>query len=156
VIMGGQISVMVTECLQGMICSIAFLIIVVAVLLKLMLPDAGVEMRADVPAGVRVVRAEAGRRPIALSLWTLPADVAEICGDAAVPATAALLAIDRDQAHELLRLGVLIDLSQFTRSDSTPGLYYALFDFVSPKQVHRVLHRLVPSLEPHGDRRLVA
>ena len=110
----------------------------------------------EVLPGVRVVRAEAGRRPIALSLWTLPADVAEICGDAAVPATAALLAIDRDQAHELLRLGVLIDLSQFTRSDSTPGLYYALFDFVSPKQVHRVLHRLVPSLEPHGDRRLVA
>ncbi|MGD0998933.1 MAG: hypothetical protein ABR941_11540 [Thermoleophilia bacterium] len=110
----------------------------------------------EVLPGVRVVRAEADHRPIALSLWTLPADVAEICGDAAVPATEALLAIDRDQAHELLRLGVLIDLSQFTRSDSTPGVYYVLFDFVSPKQVHRVLHRIVPSLEPHGDRRLVA
>jgi hypothetical protein len=110
----------------------------------------------EVLPGVRLVRSEAERRPIALSLWTLPADVAEICGDAAVPATAALLAIDRDQAHELLRQGVFIDLAQFTRSDSTPGLYYALFDFVSPKQVHRVLHRLVPSLAPHDDRRLVA
>jgi hypothetical protein len=110
----------------------------------------------EVLPGVRVVRSEAERRPIALSLWTLPADVAEICGDAAVPATAALLAIDRDQAHELLRRGVFVDLAQFTRSDSTPGLYYALLDFVSPKQVHRVLHRLVPSLEPHDDRRLVA
>ena len=110
----------------------------------------------EVMPGVRLVRSAAGRRTIALSLWTLPADVAEICGDAAVPATAALLAIDRDQAHELLRQGVFVDLSQFTRSDSTPGLYYALFDFVSPKQVHRVLHRLVPSLEPHDDGRLVA
>jgi hypothetical protein len=106
--------------------------------------------------GVRVVRAEADRRPIALSLWTLPADVAEICGDAAVPATDALLAIDRDQAYELLRQGVFIDLSQFTRSASTPGLFYALFDFASPKQVHRVLHRLVPSLDPGDDHRLVA
>ena len=106
--------------------------------------------------GVRVVRAEADRRPIALALWTLPADVAEICGDAAVPATDALLAIDREQAYELLRQGVFIDLSQFTRSDSTPGLFYALFDFVSPQQVHRVLHRLIPSLDPGDDRRLVA
>jgi len=31
-----------------------------------------------------------------------------------------------------------------------------LFDFASPKQVHRVLHRVVPSLEPHGGRSLVA
>ena len=110
----------------------------------------------EVLPGVSVVRAEAHGRPIALSLWTLPADMAEICGDAAVPATEALLAIDAEQAHELLRRGVFVDLSQFTRSDSTPGLYYVLFDIASPKQVHRVLHRLVPSLEPHGDRRLVA
>ena len=55
----------------------------------------------EVLPGVRVVRAEADHRSLALSLWTLPADVAEICGDAAVPATEALLAIDRDQAHEL-------------------------------------------------------
>lgn len=110
----------------------------------------------EVMPGVRVVRAEAERRSLALALWTLPADVAEICGDAAVPATAALLAIDRGQAHELQRQGVFIDLSQFTRSDSTPGLYYVLFDFASRRQVHRVLHRIVPSLETHDDRRLVA
>ena len=110
----------------------------------------------EVLPGVRVVRAEAHAQAIAMSLWTLPADVAEICGDGAMPATEALLAIDVDQAHELLRRGVFVDLSQFTRSYSTPGLYYVLFDFASPNQVHRVLHRVVPSLEPHDDRRLVA
>lgn len=110
----------------------------------------------EVLPGVRVVRAEAHDRPIAMSLWTLAADVTEICGDAAVPATEALLAIDVDQAHELLRQGVFVDLAQFTRSASTPGLYYVLFDFASPDQVHRVLHRVVPSLAPHDDRRLVA
>jgi len=110
----------------------------------------------EVLPGVRVVRAAVDGHPLAFSLWTYDADVAEICGDAAVPATAALLAIDREQARELQRVGVFVDLSQFTRSDSTPGLYYALFDFVSPKQVHKVLHRLVPSLEPHDDRLLVA
>ena len=110
----------------------------------------------EVMPGVRLVRAEAGDRPIALSLWTSPVDVVEICGDAAVPATAGLLAIDRDQAHELQRGGVFVDLSQFTRSDLVPGLYYVVFDAVDPEQVHRVLHRLVPSLEPDDDGRLVA
>ena len=130
----------------------------VQVVLDVARTDAGrhYDYGREVMPGVRVVRAEADHRPFALALWTLPADVAEICGDASVPATAALLAIDREQAHELQRQGVFIDLSQFTRSDSTPGLYYVLFDFVSPRQVHRVLHRLVPSLAPHDGRRLVA
>ena len=104
----------------------------------------------EVLPGVRVVRVEVNGRPIAFSLWSYDADVAEICGDAAVPATAALLAIDREQARELQRAGAFIDLSQFTRSDSTPGLYYALFDVASPRQIHKVLHRLVPALEPHA------
>ena len=103
-----------------------------------------------------MIRSEVRGRPVVFSLWTTERDVAEICGDAAFPATAALLAIDIDQARALKRAGVFVDLSQFTRSDSTPGLYYALFDFASPRQVHKVLHRLVPSLEPHDDRLLVA
>ena len=70
-------------------------------------------------------------RPIVLSLWSLPVDIVEICGDAAYPATAALLAIDAEQAKALRPAGVLVDLSQLTRSDSVPGLYYALFDHLS-------------------------
>ena len=51
---------------------------------------------------------------------------------------------------------MLVDLSQLTRSDSTPGLYYALFDHLSAKLVHGVLHKVVPQLEPHDGRILVA
>lgn len=109
----------------------------------------------EIAPAVYLVRAEAAGTPVAFSLWTSPVDVVEICGDAAVPATAGLLAIDRDQAHELLRGGVFVDLSQFTRSDLVPGLYYVVFDAVVPEQVHRVLHRVVPSLEP-DDGRLAA
>ena len=99
--------------------------------------------------GVRLVIAEAGDSPLALSLWTLPQDIAEICADASVPATAALLAIDGPQAREATAAGHTVDLSQFSRSQSSPDLYYALFDYVSERQVHTVLHKLVPSLEPH-------
>ena len=83
-----------------------------------------------------------------------PTDIAEICGDAAFPATAALLAIDRDQAHELGARGVTVDLGQFTRSEAYPGIYYALFDHASKRQIHTVLHRLVPSLTRAHRRRL--
>ena len=110
----------------------------------------------EVLPGVRVVRVEIDGHALALSLWTDDKDVAEICGDASVPATAALLAIDKQQARELSGRGVFVDLAQFTRSDSTPGLYYALLDFVTPRHVHDVLHRLVPSLQPHVARKLVA
>lgn len=103
----------------------------------------------EVAPGVRVVLSEAKERPIAMSLWTRPTDIAELCGDGAYPATAAALAIDREQAEELRRGGVLVDLAQFTRSESNPGVYYALFDHVSQRQVHSVLHRLVPTLPPH-------
>lgn len=104
----------------------------------------------DVAPGVGLVLSEAGGVPVALSLWTSPTDIAEICGDAAYPATAALLAIDRGQAHELADAGVLVDLAQLTRSESSPGLYYALFDHASRRQLHDVLHRLIPSLPSHG------
>jgi hypothetical protein len=103
----------------------------------------------QVATGVRLVVTEAGDSPLALSLWTLPQDIAEICSDASVPATAALLAIDGPQARAVTSAGHTVDLSQFSRSQSNPDLYYALFDHLSARQVHTVLHRLVPSLEPH-------
>lgn len=110
----------------------------------------------EIVPGVRVVRLEVHGRPIALSLWSYAIDIVEICGDAAYPATGALLAIDADQARELRQQGVFVDLAQFTRSDSVPGIYYALFDLASRKQLHSVLHKLVPQLEPHDDRMLVS
>jgi hypothetical protein len=104
----------------------------------------------EVAPGVSLVLSEAGGVPIALSLWSSATDIAELCGDAAYPATSALLAIDREQAHELADAGVLVDLAQMTRSESTPGLYYALFDHASPRRLHEVLHRLIPALPSHG------
>jgi len=110
----------------------------------------------EVLPGVRIVRVEVRGTPVAFSLWTIPVDIVEVCGDAAYPATAALLAVDRAQVEKLKRAGVLVDLSQLTRSDSTPGLAYALFDHLSAKAVHGVLHKVVPQLEPHDGRILVA
>jgi hypothetical protein len=104
----------------------------------------------EVAPGVRLVTTEAGKHPLALSLWTDPRDIAELCGDASYPATAALLAIDGPQAREVIAAGALVDLAQFTASETNPGLYYALFDHASPRQVHTVLHRLVPALAPHS------
>ena len=103
----------------------------------------------EVAPGVSLVLSEAGGVPIALSLWSSATDIAELCGDAAYPATSALLAIDRQQAHELADAGVLVDLAQLTRSESTPGLYYALFDHASPRRLHEVLHVLIPALPSH-------
>ena len=107
------------------------------------------DFSGQVAAGVRLVVTEAGDTPLALSLWTLPQDIAEICSDASVPATAALLAIDGPQARVATSAGHTVDLGQFSRSQSNPDLYYALFDHLTERQVHPVLHRLVPSLEPH-------
>lgn len=104
----------------------------------------------EVATGVRLVVSEVAGTPVVLSLWTLAPDIVELCGDAAYPATAALLAIDRDQARELAEAGVLVDLAQLTRSESNPGLYYALFDLASPRQMHDVLHGVIPGLAPHG------
>ena len=57
------------------------------------------DFSGPVATGVRLVVTEAGDTPLALSLWTLPQDIAEICSDGSVPATAALLAIDGPQAR---------------------------------------------------------
>jgi len=100
----------------------------------------------EVEPGVRIVASEAGGQPLAFTLWSYPRDIAELCGDAAYPATAALLAIDGEQAREASRRGVTVDLAQLTRSEAYPGVYYALLDHSSPGQVKAVLRRLVPSL----------
>jgi hypothetical protein len=104
----------------------------------------------DVAPGVRLVLADLDDVPLAFSLWTLPQDIAHLCGDAAYPATAALLAVDGEQAREVIAGGHLVDLGQFTSSESTPGLYYVLVDHASPRQLQGVLHRLVPALQPRS------
>lgn len=108
------------------------------------------DLGGEVEPGVRLVLSEVDGARLALSLWSYPTDIAEICGDSAFPATAALLAIDGEQARDLMARGVTVDLGQFTRSDAYPGLYYALFDHSSKRQIHTVLHRLVPSLKSHA------
>ena len=108
------------------------------------------DFTGEVEPGVRLVLSEAGGTPLAFSLWSCPQDIAELCSDASVPATAALLAIDSEQAREARAAGLTVDLSQFTRSQSRPDVYYALFDRASPSRIHTALHRLVPALEPHA------
>ena len=93
---------------------------------------------------------EAGRRPLAFSLLDSPAGHRRTLQRRGVPATAALLAIDGEQAGEARAAGLTVDLAQFTRSQSRPDVYYALFDHASRRRIHTVLHRLVPALEPHA------
>ena len=50
------------------------------------------DFTGEVEAGVRLVLSEAGDVPLAFSLWSRPQDIAALCADASVPATAALLA----------------------------------------------------------------
>jgi len=107
------------------------------------------DFSGEVAPGVRLVLTEAGDEPLAFSLWSYPQDIAQLCSDASVPATAALLAIDGGQARDATAAGHTVDLSQFSRSQSNPDLYYALFDHASQRQIHTVLHRLVPALASH-------
>lgn len=107
------------------------------------------DFTGEMAPGVRIILSEIGGEPLAFSLWTMPTDIAELCGDGAYPAAAAALVMDKGQAHDVLAKGVLVDLSQFVRSESNPGAYYVLLDYLSPEHVHRVLHRLVPELPTH-------
>jgi len=102
------------------------------------------EIRPD----VRLVATQAAGHPVVFSLWTDERDVAELCGDAAYPATAGLLAIDKAQVAHLGREGVIIDLASLVRSETVPGLYYTLFDHLSEQALRRVVAALVPS--SHG------
>ena len=63
------------------------------------------DFTGEVEPGVRLVLSEAGATPLAFSLWSYPQDIAELCSDASVPATAALLAIDAEQAREARAAG---------------------------------------------------
>lgn len=104
------------------------------------------EVSTEVLPGVRLVSTQDKRTSVVFSLWSWETDVAELCGDAAYPATGGLLALDREQIATLSRAGVLVDLSYLTRSESLPGIYYALCDRVSPEQLRKMLGRVVPSL----------
>ena len=103
------------------------------------------EVTTEVLPGVRLVLTHDAGTSIVFALWTWETDVAELCGDAAYPAAGGLLAIDRAQLTDLTRAGVFVDRSYLTRSESLPGVYYALCDRVSPEQLRTVLGRLVPS-----------
>jgi hypothetical protein len=103
------------------------------------------DVSLEVAPGVRVVRGRALGKELAFSLWTYPIDIAELCGDGAVPATAAALLVHRDDARRLQAEGVFIDLSQLVRSESYPGYYYALFDHASPLRLRRAMTRLAGS-----------
>ncbi len=107
------------------------------------------DLSSEIAPGVRLIMSEVGGLPLVLSLWSLPQDIAGLCGDASYPATAALLAVDAGQARDLITAGHLVDLAQFTASGAVPGVYYALLDQASPRQIHAVLHRLVPALATH-------
>lgn len=99
------------------------------------------DFSGEAAPGVRLVLSEVGGRALAFSLWTCPQDIAQLGSDASVPATAALLAVDGDQAREMTAAGHTVDLSQFSRSQTNPDLYYALFDHVGRRQIHTVLPR---------------
>ena len=107
------------------------------------------DFTGEIAPGVRLVLSEAGDVPLALSLWTRQEDIAALCGDASVPAAAALLAIDGDQARAATAAGFTVDLGQFKRSQPNPDVYYALLDRFSERHVHTVLHGLVPALKAH-------
>jgi hypothetical protein len=106
--------------------------------------EASSDAAAEVLPGVRVIRGRAKGQTLAFSLWTHPTDVAELCGDAAVPATTAALVVHRDDARRLSQRGVFVDLSQLVRSESYPGYYYGLFDYATHSQLRSTLARLVP------------
>jgi len=107
------------------------------------------DFTGEVVPGVRLVLSEAGDVSLAFSLWTRPEDIAVLCGDASMPAAGALLAIDGDQARAATSAGCTVDLGQFKRSQPYPDTYYALLDRSGERQVHAVLHGLVPALKAH-------
>ena len=108
-------------------------------------PRRAFHITEEVQPGVRVVVTEKYGTPVVFSLWAESRDVAEICGDAAYPATGGLLAIDKAQAADLLRgAAILVDLDTMVRSETIPGLHYALLDRVSVQQLRLAVDRLVP------------
>jgi len=108
-------------------------------------PRRSFQLSEEVQPGVRLVLTERGGTPVVFSLWSEERDIAELCGDGAYPATGALLAIDKPQAVDLLRgHGIAVDLDLMVRSETTPGIHYALLDHVSPRQLRDAVDKLVP------------
>lgn len=107
-------------------------------------PRRSFHVTGDVQPGVRLVVTEQSGTPVVFSLWEEPRDVAEICGDAAYPATGGLLAIEKEQAADLLRdTAVVVDLGTMVRSETIPGIHYALLDRVSDQQLRLAVERLL-------------
>jgi hypothetical protein len=118
-----------------------------AVTAALGLPRRSFHVTEEVAPGVRLVVSEKDGTPVVFSLWAEARDVAEICGDAAYPATGGLLAIDKEQAANLLRAtAVVVDLGTMVRSETIPGIHYALLDRVSEQQLRLAVDRLVKGL----------
>ena len=105
----------------------------------------------EVLPGVRLLTTQSRGTPVVFSLWSWDRDIAEICGDAAYPATAGLLAIDGDQLMFLKSQGVVLDRSFLTRSESQVGLWYVLLDHVSPERLELVVSRLLPGQSAAGE-----
>jgi hypothetical protein len=119
----------------------------VAVTAALRQPRRSFHVTEEVAPGVRLVVSEKDGTPVVFSLWAEARDVAEICGDAAYPATGGLLAIDKEQAADLLRdTAVVVDLGTMVRSETIPGIHYALLDRVSEQQLRLAVDRLVKGL----------
>lgn len=105
----------------------------------------------EVLPGVRLLTTQSRGVSIVFSLWSWDRDIAGICGDAAYPATAGLLAIDGDQLMFLKSQGVVLDRSFLTRSESQVGLWYVLLDHVSPERLELVVSRLLPGQSAAGE-----
>ena len=100
-------------------------------------------LTSEVAPGVRFVLSRTNGETVVFTLWTSPADIVELCGDSAYPASAALLSIEKEQARDLDRRGIAVDLSQLVRSEAHPGTYYVLLDYASREQIQNALCRLV-------------
>jgi len=100
-------------------------------------------LTGEVANKVRLVLSEANGESVVFTLWTSPTDIVELCGDGAYPASPALLSIDKEQARDLERRGVVVDLSQLVRSEAQPGTYYVLLDYPSREQIQHLLRHLV-------------
>ena len=69
----------------------------------------------------------------------------DVTGEAA-PGVRLVLSKVGGQARAATAVGHTVDLSQFSRSQSNPDLHSVLFDHLSRRRIHTVLHRLVSAL----------
>jgi hypothetical protein len=98
----------------------------------------------EVAAGVRLVLVSAGRKHLVFSLWELREDVAALCGDAQVPSSTSLLAIDEAQARAVCETRI----SDLPRSPTAPSLRYGLLHYTSCREIRRTVYRLTAAAGP--------